>query len=292
MRLKKVTVLICGLLFLGGSAFLVCERNRYNVVSHEELLAIRQKLKVLSPQEKQDLSFFIDQIISFDQYPYTLVDYKPMSICNIALEDTEDVSDFSREALKRSKYQILKRGYLVWEKYQSLFPRKKHILIDYPFLEKGKKEIALIYSKLCMSTIHKYLDDFQKILEKRYTSEEVFWILTHPEHNDFYIIIDNVHLVGILLGFGRNNAYLYEQHLGTSSRSDTKNQQPKRYPVHLFSNEWPWPGRLLAPNFVCDPTTKETQQLKKHYKKARRIVCSTYFFRNRLEVTLALLMQN
>lgn len=292
MRFKKVTALICGLLFFGGLAFLVCERNRYNIVSHEELLAIREKLKVLSPQEKQDLSFFIDQIIFFDQYPYTLVDYKPMSICNVALEDEEDASGFSREALKRPKYQTLKRGYLVWKKYQSLFPRKKHILIDYPFLEKGKKEIALICPKLCMSIIHKYLDDFQKILEKPCTSEEVFWILTHPEHNNFYTIIDNTHLVGILLGFGRNNAYLYEQHQGTASRSDTEHQESRQYTLHLFNNEWPWPGGLLSPNFVCDPTTKETQQLKKHYKKARRIVRSTYFFRNRLEVTLALLIQN
>jgi len=71
MRFRKA-LLTCGLLFTSGLAFLVYERNRYNIVSHEELLTIREKLKVLSPQEKQDLTFFIDQVISFDQYPYTL----------------------------------------------------------------------------------------------------------------------------------------------------------------------------------------------------------------------------
>jgi len=291
MGFKKVALLICGLLFLGGLVFLVCERNRYNIVSYREQLAVREKLKVLSPEEKQDLSFFINEIISFDQYPYTLVDYKPMSISNVVIEDTDASAPF-HGALKRPRYQRLKRGYLVWEKYQSLFPRKKHILIDYSFMGKGRKEIALICPKLCIATIDKHLDDFQEILGRRCTSEEAFSILTHPEHNDFYTIIDNARLIGILLGFGRNNAYLYEQHRGTASRSDTEHQGSRQGTLHLFSNEWPWPGALLSPGFVCDPTTEETQQLKKHYKKARRIVRSTYFLRNRLEVTLALLMQN
>lgn len=61
----RMALLICALLFIGGLAFLVRERNRYNFVSHRELLTIRKKLKILSPKEKQDLTFFISQIISF-----------------------------------------------------------------------------------------------------------------------------------------------------------------------------------------------------------------------------------
>jgi hypothetical protein len=288
----RVALLICGLLFIGGLAFLVCERNRYNIISHEELLIIREKLKVLSPQEKQDLAFFIGQVISFDYYPYTLVGYKPMSICNVIAEDTEDLLAFSREAFKNPRHQTLRRGYLVWEKYQSLFPRKKHILISYSFLGKGRREIALICPEVCMATIQEHLDDFREILEKPCTTKEVFWILTHPEHSDFYTIINHTRLVGILLGFGRNNAYLYEQYRGGASRSVTWHQRSEQDPLQTFSNEWPWPGALLSPDFACDPTTEETQQLKKHYKKARKIVCWTYFLRNNLEVTLALLMQN
>jgi hypothetical protein len=291
MRFRMV-LLTCGLLFIGGLAFLICERNRYNVVSRAELLAIREKLKVLSQQEKEDLAFFISDIIVFDQYPYTLVGYKPMSICNVVVEDTEDLLIHFREAFKKPRYQTLRRGYLVWEKYQSLFPRKKHILINYSFLGKGRLEIALICHKVCMATIQEHLDDFREILGKPCTSEEVFWILIHPEHSDFYTIIDRTRLVGILLGFGRNNATLYEQYLGGISRSVTEPPQPEQSPLQMFSSALPWPGAKLSPNFACDPTTEETQQLKKHYKKASRVVRWTYFLRNNLEVTLALLMQN
>jgi len=95
----RIVLLTCGLLFIGGLAVLVCERNRYNMISHEELLTIREKLKVLSPQEKQDLAFFIGEAISFDQYPYTLVGYKPMSISIVVVEDTEDLLADCREAI-------------------------------------------------------------------------------------------------------------------------------------------------------------------------------------------------
>jgi hypothetical protein len=246
----------------------------------------------LSPQEKQDLTFFIDQVISRDQYPYTLVGYKPMSICNVIIEDTEDLLNGCRESFKKPRQQMLRRGYLAWEKYQSFFPRKKYTLVVYPFLGKGRREIALICPKLCCAAIQEHLADFQKILRKAYTSKEVLEILTHPQHDDFYTIIDHTRLMGILLGFGRNNAYLYEQYRGGGSRSGMGSKLSKEYPLEMFSNEWPWPGALLSPNFACDPNTEETQQLKKHYQKASRIVHWTYFLRNKLEVTLALLIQN
>ncbi len=294
----RIGLLICGLLLIGCLAFVVFERNQYNVVSHKELLIVREKLKILNLQERQDLAFVIGQVIMWDHYPYTLIGYKPMSICNVVVEDTEDLLDGCRESFKNPRKQMLKRGYLIWEKYQSFFPRKKHVLINYSFQGKGRREIALICSKLCMTTIEEHLDDFQEILGKSHTSEEVFKILTYPEHDDFYRIIDHTRLVGILLGFGRNNAYLYEQHQGGVSRSKTRHQWSREYPLQMFSNEWPllgtwpWLGALLSPNFACDPTTEETQQLKKHYQKAHKIVRWTYFLRNSLEVTLALLTQS
>lgn len=286
----RVALLTCGLFVLSGLIFGVYERNRYNIVSYKELLAIREKLKVLSQQEREDLAFFIGETALFDQYPYTLVGYKPMSISTVIVDDTEGLPQF-REVSKRPRHQRLRRGYLVWEKYQSIFSREKHLFVNYSFLGKGRKEIALIYPKLCMTTIRENLNDFREVLRRPCTSEEVFWILTHPEHNDFYTLIDHTRLMGILLGFGRNNACLYEQYRGGASRSDTGHRGSEKDPLQMFSDQWPWPGMQLSPDFACDPKLEETQRLKKHYKQAHKIVYWTYFFRNPLEVTLALLMQ-
>ncbi|MBU6382689.1 MAG: hypothetical protein KGR16_00005 [Verrucomicrobia bacterium] len=286
----NIRLLVCGLAVICLLAWLVCERNHYNIVAHTELLAIREKLKALSPQEKRDLAFFIDDVIFFDQYPYTLVGYKPMSICNVIVEDSEDLLAALRETFKKPRQQMLMRGYLAWKKYQSLFPSKTHVMIDYSLMGRGRRELAIICPQLCRLKIQEHLSDFQEILGKPCTSEEVFQILTHPEHADFYRIVDHTRLVGILLGFGRNNAFLYEQHRGGPSRSAAWHSRRSRQDsMQMFSNEWPRPGTLLGPDFACDPTTDETLQLKTHYNKARKIVRWSYFCRNNLEVTLALL---
>lgn len=287
-----MVLFFCGLLLLGGFTFLVHERNFHNVVSHEELVSIRKKLKILSPQEKQDLAFFINQITLFDNYSYTLVGYKPMSICNVIIEDTEDLLPFWKEDFKRPKHQMLKRGYLVWKKYQSLFPSKNYIFVDYSFLGKGRREIGLICTNVCKDTIQNHLNDFQEILGNACSIDQVFWILTHPEHRDFYTLIENTRLVGILLGFGRNNAHLYEQYRGGSSRVVVQHLRSKQDTLEMFSDEWPWPGTKLSPNFACDPNTEETHHLKEHYKEACKIILWTYFLRDNLEVSLALLMKN
>jgi hypothetical protein len=290
--MKKKLSLFGGIFLLAGLSYMLYVRNCYNIVSREEILAVREKLTLLSPEEKRDLAFFIKEIIVFDSYPYTLVGYKPMSMCCVIIEDTEDLCADWREDFKRPRHQTEMRGWLTWVKYQSLFPLKKHILINYSFMGRGRKEIALICPQLCMATIEKNLGDFQEILGKQCTSEEVFEILVHPEHAEFYTIIDHARLFGILLGFGRNNAYLYEKHQGYASRSNVGYQQTGPNPLQGFSNDRPWPGALLSPTFACDPTTEETQQLKKHYNQAQKFVRWTYFLRNHLEVTLALLMQN
>lgn len=261
-------------------------------MSHRELLAIRERLRVLTVQERRDLEFFISQAISLDQYAYTLVGYKPVSICNVIVEDTEDLLPFFRESFQTTKYQTLRRGYLVWQKYQSLFPMKQRVLVDYAFLGRGRREIALICHSLCTRVIQEHLGDFQDVLGKLYTSEEVFEILTHPKHEDFHKIIDHTRLIGILLGFGKGNAALYEQHRGGVSRSAIWYEHSAQDPLQMFSDEWPWPWAQLSPDFACDPTTEETKQLRKHYQKASKVVYWTYFLRNSLEVTLALLVQN
>jgi hypothetical protein len=281
---------LCGAIFIGSLLFIGYERNRFNVLSRKEVLAIREQLKVLSREEKKDLAYFINQVISFDQFSYTLIGYKPMSIANVIVEDTEDLSPFWREAFKTSNQQRLRSGYLVWKKYQSFFSKKNHLFVDYTFLGIGRREIALICPKLCMAVIQEHLPDFQEILGKPYTTEEVFLILTHPEHTEFYKIIDNTRLIGILLGFGRNNAYFYERYRGGVSRSNmTRNQRLAQDTLQMFSSQWPLPWRQLSPDFICDPVSEETRKLKDHYKAASKKVWWTYFLRNNLEVTLALL---
>ena len=288
MGFRKKMFLCIFLAIISCSAFLLYERNRYNIISEEALISVREKLKILTPQEKEDLTVFIDEAILFNQYPYVLVGYKPMSIFIFSL-DLEQLD----EGCDIPFCEAIKRGYLVWKKYESIFSQKKTILTDYYLSEsEGEKEMALISLKLCSSKIEEHLADFCEVLGRSCKSSEILEILTHPEHNDFHAIVDRDRLLGILLGFGRNNAYLYEQYLPQRRLIWADQQSSAKDPLDFFTNEWPyWPRKWRLPGFVCDSTTEETKQLKKHYQKARRIIRWTYFNRDSLEVTLALLTQ-
>src|SRR5579872_2497785 len=103
--MRKKLAISCSIFLLVGLSYLLYIRDCYNLVSHEEVLAVRKKLEILSPQEKQDLAFFIDEIISFDPYPYTLVEYKPMSICNVFVEDPGDLDPDWSETFHRPRHQ-------------------------------------------------------------------------------------------------------------------------------------------------------------------------------------------
>jgi len=171
----------------------------------------------------------------------------------------------------------LERGYRAFKKYIGLFPQQNFLLLQYHASNsKGMKETALIHPSLCLNQIQDHLDDFHQMLQGDYRSEEIFQILTQPSHKEFYHITQNCRILGILLGFGRNNAYLFEH--------------KKLDRLKCFTNEWPvWPRRWRLPGFGCDHSTEETQLLKKRYTKARKYIRWTYFGRNTVQVTLALL---
>lgn len=282
LRYKK-TLFFCGFLLISWSIFLTYERSHYNLVSNKELKVVRKKLAALSSQEKQDLAYFFTYANLFSQYPYTLIGYKPMSICNF-LQQSDDLPPILRADYERPVHRAfadaLNRGYQAWEKNQSLFPLKKYLIIrHHASNSKGMIEIALIHSDLCLTKIEEHLGDFCGILGKQYKSGDVFDILTHPDHENFYKVSQHNRLLGILLGFGRNNAYLFEH-----NRHDI---------LQSFTNEWPyWPRKWRLPGFASDPSTEETKQLKEAYNKARKFIRWTYFNRNNLEVTLALLSRS
>lgn len=278
---KKTALFFLFFLFSISALFHV-DKHRYNLVTNKELEEIHRKLEVLSPEEKGDLAYFINFAITFCEYPYTLVGSKPMSICDY-LQFSEDLPQILREDYERPRHRKfadrLERGYQVYQKYSNLFPQNNYLISRYHASgSKGVLDVALIHRKMCLDVIQKNLDEFCEVFQKKCSAEEVFEILTHPNDEYFYDIVENHRLLGILLGFGKNNAVLFEQ---------------KRYDIlKSFTNEWPaWPRKWRLPGFACDPKTTESQHLKKIYNETRKYIRWTYWNRDDLEVTLALLQK-
>lgn len=97
-------------------------------------------------------------------------------------------------------------------------------------------------------------------------------------------------LIGILLGFGKNNASLYRDHSnlqqiwGSEYRQEAKKLYFKSVPYRIMT-----PSDILLPGFVGDPETDESKQLKSNYISAKNDLVRFYEGKNFLEATLSLL---
>lgn len=258
------------------------QRNQYNLVSHDELIEIRKQLSQIDPEEVKDLAYFFDYAVVLCQYPYTLVGYKPMSICNY-LQDAEDLLPSLQADYRRKKHRAfadrIERGFQIWQRHKHLFASRNFQLVaSHSPISKGMKQITLLHKELCRQVVTSHSSLFLSQLPRSADSADILESLSDPSHPQFHELQENDLLLGVLLGFGVNNATLFK------AKERTK--------LKVFSNEWlVWPRKWRLPGFLCDPSTQETQELRSRYSEARKYIRWTYFNRNDLEVTLALLVR-
>lgn len=174
---------------------------------HQDII---QKLQSIPLEEKFFLEAFFRTLISTDNGSYVLFGDKPASFMvyeenrsyDYSLSDFPCYIDFSPS----------KRGFDVWEKYQHLFPSNAHCIIKIEScFSKNMSAIFLIHKKRLLNILSKYFIDFQKKFPQ-YTSPNS---LLQSMMVDSTILqqICNKHdlLLGIILGFGKENAALFER---------------------------------------------------------------------------------
>lgn len=161
------------------------------------------------------------------------------------------------------------------------------------FVEEKKKNggslLVLINKQEFMNVVASHKNDFGDITLSS-------TIMTKLQSNDF--------LMGILLGYGRENAWLYyrknhclEKIQLTSFVEPQEHERFSNYVVSkgiwgfatgsLFTDlsQWPLPG------FAVDPEIAETKSLKKKYNMGRQKLIACFDRRNFLDATLELLTQ-
>lgn len=105
-----------------------------------------------------------------------------------------------------------KRGFEVWQKYQHLFPSKSHsiIKIESCFL-KNMSAVFLIHKKRLLNVLNEHFIDFQKKFPQFESPNSLLQnMMTDPT------ILQKICskydlLLGIILGFGKENAALFER---------------------------------------------------------------------------------
>lgn len=258
------------------------------------------QLKVASQEvfipykDKRQIEYLLREFVVYDAAGYTLFGDKPISFqCVFKPAFKWDIRflwhTFFPSNLKR--YYAWK----TWQKYD-FFSNQKDFLIwsePSPWIENGM--LLIIANKKKTEQIfeehRQYFASLGELPSQLAHAEDVKCLFRQ-------CLQSHEGLLGILLGYGQNNAFLFHQkHL------------PLLQPIfaeeldHLFQNRntalnftFGWPSvpmeeMLMYPTFMVDPKTVETENLRSKYLNSRKSILEYYKGKDFLEATLDLLSQ-
>ena len=275
--------------------------------------SVAYNLKNISEEERHHLEYFLRS--EFSYLGYSLFGNKPMAVlgfydpiakinnCHEMLAHIYCVFDQSN----LSNY----RGWELWKKHQKLFPMERYAFIESKnFIENNYKAIIFINKKAFLKTVGEHLNDFKEVLGSHATPE---WLLDAVlKSNNVFGDVFKHHqgLIGTVLGYGRQNAWLFHQREELSSLSGRVSpllKRPSRFVEKLSKplSQEKWddlnqklegfddrgilgfnPLLMRLPSFAADLNSKETKQLKIEYEQQYREILHRYQKGSFLKITI------
>lgn len=245
----------------------------------------------MSIKDKSSLDGFFRHYCFLEQWAYTLIGVKPVTF-SLSPQMKFSVNAFSPRNLAKI------RGWKTWLKYQHYFQGSRfHIFTDrepnYP-----KRELLVIVDGLQFDRlIHKYDHDFQSILDLDYNRTMKLFEQAHNQSFIHDVLQDNDFLLGIILGYGRENARLFceraqgrEVFLESVWDSVDMDRMLDHWNRKKYFEYW-GPSDLFYPSFASDKKSEETKSLRHMYTQAREKILQYYEGKDFLETTFHLLNQ-
>lgn len=261
-------------------------------------------------KDRKHLDYFFKDLLIEDCGGYTLFGNKPMFMGGY----TKPFCLLTWHRFLRSLFPPnlrVCRGWKTWKKYQHFFSDSAFLLVAEPnplFLRWEKPtfreelnpvvSILLINKEKFCETVTAYQKDFQTILEREDLSCNQ--LLLEAETLPFLktVLQCKEELFGILLGYGRENARLFQE------REDGKEvaffafpwgEEVEYFFRHRLGDMWWWFGIypkqlelfLGYPTFLVDPDSLETKRLKEEFLETRKRILTYYEGKDFLEATLS-----
>ncbi|MCP5505787.1 MAG: hypothetical protein H7A38_02765 [Chlamydiales bacterium] len=233
-------------------------------------------------RDKKRLEYFFKHAILHNDYGYTLLGDKPVSLCAYRkISFSSDVMNNYSVLLPHNIRMGL--GWKTWKKHAHHFNLKHFALWEEesPWIHNGVV-IVLANQEKVNQTYEMFKEDFQRFGKgidlKRVTIEPLLKEQLRSHEG----------LIGTILGYGRDNAWLYASRKGYSMSEALWEDEIEKQLLKQFQ------GKTLAeklgyPQFIADVDSMETRRLKEKYKKARKVILQTYEGKDFLETTLNLL---
>jgi hypothetical protein len=258
-------------------------------------------------KDQKSLACLFRKMVALDCGGYTLFGSKPMHMCCYIIPFSTKRWDVFLNSLSPRNLRIY-WGWKTWLKYQHLFEKSEFLLWaeENPFWIRWFQapnpaiSILLIHKQKLQDTINTHIIDFQTVLDRNPICCEQ--LLLEAKGKPFLkeVLKDHDGLIGTLFGYGRDNAWLFEE----------RNQGKEVPLVPIWDEEiydflgnrpismWLWLGIcsedlsevLGYPTFLANPNSLETQELKKKFLNTRGRIIDYYKDKDFLETTLSILL--
>lgn len=267
-------------------------------------------------KDKRRLDYLFREVCFRNAWAYTLLGSKPMSIHQYTkpsaalwqmISNPEFIEvltqclwppDISALINLLNPEQLrIKNGWKTLEKYSKKLSITRFFLFTSISSDNKTVVLGLVDKVKLVDTVLRYKEDFQDLLEV--SQVEPKELLDDIKLNTFLKAIHDDQSIGTLLGFGRNNALLFNKYrvmkVDPKDRpmvgiwQELENEHLEKVAQKNQSTKSWCLFDLFYPTFVCDPHSEETAKLKETYRKEREGIITYYQEKDIVEGTLSLL---
>jgi hypothetical protein len=254
---------------------------------------VEEKIQNISSEDRKTLEDFFRNLLFLQGFAYTLFGDKPISVECFDLNNAE----------KPELFRTSSCGYKTWEKYVHLFPQRSYVFLFYEDADKDLCEITLINKKAFRQIFDAHQEKFAKFFGSEINSDKLLDLLVQKRSLWNTLMKDRDDLIGILLGYGKINAELFQKRSEILRRKKgIKKKRVEPSPgyhsideehkvldasLQSFSQEGRFSLHYMhLPGFAADYNRADTVQLKKKYIEQRKWITQRYSQGKVLEITL------
>lgn len=278
----------------------------------EENSKIAERLQLIPPEDKHFLEAFFRSLISFHDGCYVLFGDKPAALMIYQEETALTEANFVRYL---ESFIPEKKGYNTWKKYQSQFPLKDYAIVKAKASTANHLAVVfLVQKKRLLKALRQNFNLFNKAFPQHISPEALCDAMLKDPSILGKICFEHELLLGIILGFGKDNATLFERqseiisyfsrrvHKGEKSYNSLMRPIPslgfktleeeleaiaKKEGSIIIPKDGPGVQCLHLPlGYLVDTTKTNLKHLRQKYKRQRVEATKAYQRGNFLEVTL------
>lgn len=249
----------------------------------------------LSSEEHLALESLFSHLLLHEGGAYTLFGSKPISFeifSEISTEEKQEFFTLSSHPVIKNELNFFE-NWNVWERLKNQYPMSRFLLFQRrpPSFSPAKSAVFLVNVTATACALQKHYQKFREVVGKEFDPLDVVFEIQNHDSSFWNTVLDREDLLGILLGYGEENAWLFVKIKAWEEKAPQENDLKARFLASLSlqsagSNSLSsFDVSFPLPCFGCY-ASEESSNLIKKYENERIAIKKAYRGKDFVQVTL------